>query len=441
MGAGMRVAVIGTGIAGNAAAWTLSKRYPVTVYDREIRPGGHSHTVTIDYGGTQLAVDIGFIVYNELNYPDLTALFAHLGVETVESCMSFAVTADAGRFEWKGGGSNWRETARGLFAQPRNLLSPSYLRMLRDILTFNTKSVEDHAAGRLAGLTLGDYFAERKFAPRLLTDYLAPMGAAIWSAPAAEMLDFSAENFVAFFKNHRLLQYDRPVWRTVKGGSRRYVEKMISSFRDRIRLGCAVTSIERTPHGVIVHDSRGGRDSYDHVVIASHSDQALAMLSDADDRERAILGAIGYAPNTVYLHRDIRLMPKRAHAWASWNFLRWRREGAAANDVAVTYWMNRLQGIDNDKPLFVGLNPPFAPAAELTFGKYMCEHPQYNARAFAAQRRLGEIQGRRRTWFCGAWTGYGFHEDGLRSGLAVAEALGAAVPWREPPPELAQAAE
>ena len=437
----MRVAVIGTGIAGNAAASTLSKRYPVTVYDREIRPGGHSHTVTIDYGGTQLAVDIGFIVYNELNYPDLTALFAHLGVETVESCMSFAVTADAGRFEWKGGGSNWRETARGLFAQPRNLLSPSYLRMLRDILTFNTKSVEDHAAGRLAGLTLCDYFAERKFAPRLLTDYLAPMGAAIWSAPAAEMLDFPAENFVAFFKNHRLLQYDRPVWRTVKGGSRRYVEKMISSFRDRIRLGCAVTSIERTPHGVIVHDSRGGRDSYDHVVIASHSDQALAMLSDADDRERAILGAIGYAPNTVYLHRDIRLMPKRAHAWASWNFLRWRREGAAANDVAVTYWMNRLQGIDNDKPLFVSLNPPFAPAAELTFGKYMCEHPQYNARAFAAQRRLGEIQGRRRTWFCGAWTGYGFHEDGLRSGLAVAEALGAAVPWREPPPELAQAAE
>jgi hypothetical protein len=355
--------------------------------------------------------------------------------------MSFAVTAHAGRFEWKGGGSNWHETARGLFAQPRNLLSPSYLRMLRDILTFNTKSVEDHAAGRLAGLTLGDYFAERKFAPRLLIDYLAPMGAAIWSAPAAEMLDFPAENFVAFFSNHRLLQYDRPVWRTVKGGSRSYVEKMISSFRDRIRLGCAVTSIERTPHGVIVHDSRGGRDSYDHVVIASHSDQALAMLSDADDRERAILGAIGYAPNTVYLHRDIRLMPKRAHAWASWNFLRWRREGAAANDVAVTYWMNRLQGIDNDKPLFVSLNPPFAPAAELTFGKYICEHPQYNARAFAAQKRLGEIQGRRHTWFCGAWTGYGFHEDGLRSGLAVAEALGAAIPWREPPPELAQAAE
>jgi uncharacterized protein len=437
----MRVAVIGTGIAGNAAAWSLSKRYQVTVYDREIRPGGHSHTVTIDYDGTPVAVDIGFIVYNELNYPDLTQLFAHIGVETMESCMSFAVTADAGRFEWKGGGNNWREIAAGLFAQPQNLLSPSYLRMLRDILVFNARSVEDYAAGRLAGLSLGEYFTRRKFAPRLLTDYLAPMGAAIWSAPANEMLNFPAENFVAFFSNHRLLQYDRPVWRTVKGGSRTYVEKLASAFQDRLRLGCAVTSIERTPHGVIVSDSHSRRDTYDHVVIASHSDQALAMLSDADDRERALLGAIGYAPNTVYLHRDTRLMPKRRRVWASWNFLRWRREEAAENDVAVTYWMNELQGIDKNKPVFVSLNPPFEPAPELTFGKYLCEHPQYNAAAFAAQKQLDEIQGRRRTWFCGAWTGYGFHEDGLRSGLAVAEALGATVPWRQPPPELAQAAE
>jgi predicted NAD/FAD-binding protein len=441
MGALMRIAVIGTGIAGNAAAWTLSKRYPITVYDREPRPGGHSHTVTIDYDGTPVAVDIGFIVYNELNYPDLTALFAHLGVETVASCMSFAVSAGAGRFEWKGGGENWRETALGLFAQAGNLLSPSYLRMLRDILAFNAQSVEDHASGRLAGLTLGEYFAFCNFAPRLLTDYLAPMGAAIWSAPASEMLDFPAENFIAFFSNHRLLQYDRPVWRTVKGGSSRYVEKLTAGFRDQLRLGCAVTSIRRTAHGVVVDDSHGGSESYDHLVIASHSDQALAMLSDADDRERAVLGAIGYSPNTIYLHRDTRLMPRRRRAWASWNFLRWQRQATTSNDVAVTYWMNQLQGIDADKPLFVSLNPPFEPAPELTFGKYAFEHPQYNAAAFAAQKHLGDIQGHRHTWFCGAWTGYGFHEDGLRSGLAVAEALGAPVPWREPPPDLAQAAE
>jgi predicted NAD/FAD-binding protein len=437
----MRIAVIGTGIAGNAAAWTLSRRYPVTVYDRELRPGGHSHTVTIDYEGTPVAVDIGFIVYNELNYPELTAMFEHLGVETVASCMSFAVSADAGRFEWRGGGNDWLTTAAGLFAQPRNLLSRSYLRMLSDIPRFGRESVEDLRAGRLAGVSLGDYFRQRGFSARLLSDYLAPMGAAIWSAPAREMLDFPAENFVAFFDNHRLLSYDRPVWRTVKGGSQRYVEKLTAAFRDRIRLGCAVTSIERKAHGVVVHDSHGRHDTYDHVVIASHSDQALAMLRDADAREREILGAIGYSPNRIYLHRDARLMPKRRNAWASWNFLRWQREGSSVNDVAVTYWMNRLQDIDHDKPLFVSLNPPFEPAPDLTFGQYLCEHPQYNAAAFAAQKRLGEIQGQRHTWFCGAWTGYGFHEDGLRSGLAVAEALGVTPPWRTVPVELAEAAE
>lgn len=437
----MRIAVIGTGIAGNAAAWTLSQRYPVTVYDRELRAGGHSHTVTIDYDGTPIAVDTGFIVYNELNYPDLTAMYAHLGVETVESCMSFAVSADGGRFEWRGGGNDWWQTGAGLFAQPSNLFSPSYLNMLREILTFGRQAVADQEAGRLTGLTLGQYFTQRRFSPRLLTDYLAPMGAAIWSAPANDMLNFPAENFVAFFNNHRLLHYDRPVWRTVKGGSQRYVEKLTAAFRDRMRLGCAVTQIERTAHGVIVHDSLGHHDTFDHVVIAAHSDQALAMLSDADQREHDVLGAIGYAPNTIYLHRDPRLMPRRRNAWASWNFLRWQREGTVENDIAVTYWMNRLQGIDDDKPLFVSLNPPFEPEPELTFGKFMCEHPQYNASAFAAQKRLSEIQGRRHTWFCGAWTGYGFHEDGLRSGLAVAEALGAVAPWREAPAELAEAAE
>jgi predicted NAD/FAD-binding protein len=290
-------------------------------------------------------------------------------------------------------------------------------------------------------VTLRDYFRQNHFAPRLLTDYLAPMGAAIWSAPAEEILDFPAENFVAFFNNHRLLQYDRPVWRTVKGGSRRYVDQLTARFRDRIRLGCSVTSIERTPHGVVVHDSHGKRETYDHVVLASHSDQALGMLADADAREHEILGAIGYSPNTVYLHRDESLMPKRRRAWGSWNFLRWQREGAAQNDVSVSYWMNRLQAIDSDKPLFVSLNPPFAPRPELTFGRYSCEHPQFSTAAFAAQKRLGEIQGKRHTWFCGAWTGYGFHEDGLRSGLAVAEALGVGAPWRETPPELAEAAE
>lgn len=437
----MRIAVIGTGIAGNVAAWALSQRYPVTVYDRELRPGGHSHTVTIDYDGSELPVDIGFIVYNELNYPGLTKMFAHLGVETAESQMDFALSVNDGAFEWKGGGMTWPATARGLFAQPRNLLSPTYLWMLRDILRFNAKSVEDYAAGVLKGITLGEYFKLRKFAPRLLSDYLAPMGAAIWSSPTHRMVDFPAENFVEFFQNHSLLQYDRPIWRTVKGGSQNYVKKLTDAFRSHLRVGCAVTSIERTKHGVVVNDSLGHSETYDHVVIASHSDQALAMLSDASDAERDILGAIPYAPNVVYLHRDERLMPKRKSAWASWNLLKWPRETTPLNDVAVTYWMNALQGIDDDKPLFVSLNPPFDPDPALTFGRYLCEHPQYDKAAFAAQKRLGEIQGQRQTWFCGAWTGYGFHEDGFRSGMAIAEALGVSAPWSEPAPELAEAAE
>lgn len=437
----MRIAVIGTGIGGNGAAWALSGSHHVTVYDKDLRPGGHSHTVTIDYDGTKIAVDTGFIVYNAQNYPELTALFAHLGVETVESCMSFSVSTDRGRFEWKGGGETWADTAQGLFAQRRNLFSPTYLHMLSDILRFNAEATRDLASGALAGVTLSDYFARKGFSKRLLRDYLAPMGAAIWSAPAAEMLDFPAENFVAFFDNHRLLQYDRPAWRTVKGGSVHYVEKLLSPLKRSLRLGCAATSIARSMRGVVVRDSSGHAETYDHAVIAAHSDQALAMLEDASDAERKILGAIRFRPNDVYLHRDTSLMPRRKRAWASWNFLRWPREGSSANDVSVTYWMNRLQDIDRGMPLFVSLNPPKTPNPELTFGRYLCDHPQYDRAAFDAQKHLSSIQGVNRTWFCGAWTGYGFHEDGLRSGLAVAEALGAEIPWRTTTSSMLQAAE
>jgi predicted NAD/FAD-binding protein len=437
----MRIAVIGTGIAGNAAAWALAARHQVTVYEKDLRAGGHSHTVEVDYDGRRIAVDTGFIVYNELNYPELTALFDHIGVETVASDMSFSVSADGGRFEWGGRGRTTGEMLDGVFAQRSNLASPTFLWMLREMARFNRVCVEDRAAGRLIGLTLGDYLASRRFSRRLVRDYLVPMGAAIWSTPVDRMLEFPAENFVAFFDNHRLLHHDRPVWRTVKGGSRMYVEKLTARFRDRLRLGAAVVSVERGKHGVIVADTLGHRHVYDQVVIAAHSDQALAMLSDATDQERNVLGGIKYGPNAVYLHRDLRLMPKRKRAWASWNFLRANGCGEAGGGAAVTYWTNKLQGIDERCPLFVSLNPPFEPAAELTFAKFCCDHPQFNTAAFAAQQRLDVIQGARRTWFCGAWTGYGFHEDGLRSGLAVAEALGAAVPWRKPAPALAEAAE
>jgi predicted NAD/FAD-binding protein len=437
----VRIAIVGTGIAGNAAAWALAGQNPVTVYEKDRRPGGHSHTVDIDYDGIPIAVDTGFIVYNELNYPDLTALFAHLGVVTAPSNMSFSVSADRGRFEWAGGGSGFAETCDGLFAQRSNLTSPSFLWMLGQMLRFNRISLKDRDAGDLAGLSLGDYLARRGIRGRLVQDYLLPMGAAIWSTPTDKMLDFPAENYIAFFDNHRLLHLDRPIWRTVTGGSRNYVEKLTAKFRARLRLGTGIAAIERSPAGVILTDDRGRRETYDQVVIAAHSDQALGMLTDATAQERASLGAIRYRPNTAFLHRDARLMPRRKKAWAAWNFLRWHTGEESPSGAAVTYWMNALQGIDQRYPLFVSLNPPFEPDPALTFARFTCDHPQYDAAAFQAQGRLESIQGVKRTWFCGAWTGYGFHEDGLRSGLAVAEALGARIPWRPAPPALAQAAE
>jgi predicted NAD/FAD-binding protein len=437
----MRIAIVGTGIAGNAVAYALARRHHITLYERELRPGGHSHTIEIDYDGRRIAVDTGFIVYNELNYPDLTALFDQIGVETLPSQMSFSVSAYGGQFEWMGGGQRFSETLNGVFAQRSNLLSIPFWMMLRDMLRFNRQCLADRAAGRLRGLTLGAYLELRGYSQRLMRDYLVPMGAAIWSTPVDEMLDFPAENFVAFFDNHRLLHDDRPVWRTVRGGSREYVEKLTAPFRDRIRLGAAVTAIERTRGGAIVTDSLGHRDRYDQVVIAAHSDQALAMLSDPSEAECAVLGAIRYRPNAVYLHRDARLMPKRRRAWASWNFIRGNGRGEARGDVAITYWMNALQHIDADCPLFVSLNPPFEPEPGLTFARFACEHPQFDAAAFAAQARLDDIQGVNRTWFCGAWTGYGFHEDGLRSGLAVAEKLGGGAAWRASGSHYAEAAE
>jgi predicted NAD/FAD-binding protein len=437
----MRIAVVGTGIAGNAAAFALSGHHHLTVYERELRPGGHSHTVEIDYDGTPIAVDTGFIVYNEPNYPELTALFDQLRIETLPTDMSFSVSANDGQLEWMGGGRRPSETLNGVFAQRANLFSVPFWMMLRDVLRFNRLSLIDRADGRLSGLSLGDYLRMRRFSRRLVHDYLLPMGAAIWSTPVDQMLDFPAENFVSFFDNHRLLHDDRPVWRTVRGGSARYVEALIRPFRDRIRLGTAVTAIERTRTGVTVTDSGGRSDHFDQVIVAAHTDQALAMLRDASADERAVLGAIRYRPNAVYLHRDTRLMPERRRAWAAWNFLRGNGRGEAGGDVAVTYWMNALQHIDADKPLFVSLNPPVEPDAELTFARFTCDHPQFDLAAFEAQSQLDTVQGVNRTWFCGAWTGYGFHEDGLRSGLAVAERLGGTAPWRGDNAAYAEAAE
>ena len=420
-----RIAVIGSGISGASAAWALSAHHDVTIYEADSRPGGHTATVDVDYEGTPIAVDTGFIVYNELNYPDLTHLFAHLGVATHESSMGFSLSLDRGRLEWCG------ESYRSVFAQKRNVLSPAFLRMLREIFRFNRICTQDRDSGVLGRATIGDYLRMRKFSDAFRDDYLIPMAAAIWSTPRMKMLDFPADTFISFFENHRLIHDERPVWRTVTGGARTYLSHLLRPLDRQLKLGRPVDAILRDQFGVTVW-SRGEADRFDEVVIASHSDQALAMLADASDLEKRLLGAIPYRPNRVVLHRDPRLMPKRRAAWSAWNYLR-ESKGEGEPEVSVTYWMNRLQGIPNETPLFVSLNPVVEPRGELVFGEWSYEHPQFDARALSAQLRLDEIQGRRRAWFAGAWTGYGFHEDGLRSGLDAAIALGGSVPWRASP--------
>ena len=427
----MRIAIVGSGIAGHAAALALRHAgHEIALYEREARAGGHAATVDIDYDGRAVAVDTGFIVYNELNYPELTAFFDWGGVATKASDMSFSVSADRGAFEWCGRDDG--AVFSGLFAQKSNLVSPGFLNMLREIVRFQAQARGDLAAGRIGEGTLAQYLARHRFGIRLRRDYLVPMGAAIWSTSPSAMLDFPARSFIEFFDNHCLLQWKRPKWRTVADGSRSYVAKLASLLGGCIRLATPVTQVRRTPKGVEVSDGRGGRELFDRAIIATHAPQALAMLADPTTQERAILAPMRTSANDVWLHRDPRLMPRRRAAWASWNFLRQGTDDSAK--VAVSYWMNALQGIDDACPLFITLNPPFEPDPKLVFGRYGYAHPQFDAPALAARGQLAAIQGHGGVYFCGAWTGHGFHEDGMASGLRVAAMLGAQPPWRQASP-------
>ena len=419
----MRVAIVGTGISGLAAAWLLDQRHDIMVYEAAPRPGGHANTIAVPSQGRDLPVDTGFQVYNERNYPNLTQLFARLGVPTQPSEMSFAVSIDDGRLEYAG------SSLRTLFAQKRNLLRPGFHRMWSDILRFNAEAV-DFLRNRGSGdLTLGEFLAEKRYGAEFCRHYLLPMGAAIWSATLDGMCAFPARNFVQFFANHGLLSMaDRPEWRTVTGGAGVYVESLSRSFAPRLRLGCPVRAVRRLGRGLEVIDGRGGRRQFDQVVLACHADQALALIEAPTSAERAILGAFRYQGNRAVLHRDPALMPRRRAVWSSWNYLA-RTGGRADGAVSVTYWLNRLQNIDRRCLLLASLNPLREPAPGTILAEFHYEHPQYDARVVAAQARLGEIQGQAGLWFAGAHWGYGFHEDGLRSGLQVAAALGVPPPW------------
>lgn len=418
----MKLAVIGSGIAGNSAALALARRHDVTLYERRDRPGGHSATVDLDYDGVHIPVDTGFIVYNTNNYPLLTKLFEHLGIQTTSTTMSFSVSLDQGRFEWCG------DTIRTIFAQKSNLFSPGFFMMLGDILRFNSLAKRDLEAGTLCGITFGDYIRSRGFSTRLRDDYIVPMTAAIWSTPAARMLDFPAESLVRFLDNHRLIQLRRPCWRTVTGGSRNYVNALLNEFPGTLLLDNPVERIIRQNGKVYVTGQDGHTRQFDGVVMASHSDQTLKMLADCDSEETSVLSSIPYRPNRVWLHRDPSLMPRRKDAWAAWNYLGTKKPGST-REITVTYWMNKLQNINTDYPIFITLNPQTEPREDLTFATFDYSHPQFDAAALAAQARLPAIQGRNNTWYCGAWTRFGFHEDGLASGLHAASLLGCKAPW------------
>jgi len=418
----LNIAVIGTGISGLSAAWLLSQKHDVTVFEASDRVGGHSHTVDYESTNGPVSVDTGFIVYNEVTYPNLTALFRQLDVPTAPSNMSFSVSLNQGAYEYSGG------TGLGLLAQKSNLINPRFWSMISDIVRFYRNAARDLPS--MGDMSLDEYLARNAYGRAFREDHLYPMAAAIWSTPAMEVGDYPAANFVKFCRNHGLLEmWSRPIWRTVKGGSREYVSRMTARFSDRIRVSTPVGAIRRLAGRVEISDMRGNVQIFDDVVIATHADQALRMLTDASTEERRVLGAFRYSRNEAILHNDTGLMPVRRAAWSSWNYLSENRQGF--NQPSITYWMNKLQPLGAAPPTFVTLNPCRMPREETIISREMYEHPVFDLATERAQQEIWSLQGLRNTWFCGAHFGSGFHEDGLQAGLAVAEDLGGVRrPWQ-----------
>ncbi|NEI00124.1 NAD(P)/FAD-dependent oxidoreductase (plasmid) [Rhizobium johnstonii] len=416
------IAVVGTGISGLSAAWLLSHRHDVTVYEAANRIGGHNNTVEFESASGPVAVDTGFVVYNEVTYPNLTALFRLLDVPTAASDMSFAVSLNDGAFEYSGG------TGLGLFAQRSNLVSARFWSMIRDLLRFYRTAPRDLAM--MGNISLHDYLCRNGYGRPFRDDHLYPMAAAIWSTPAMEVGNYAAASFVKFCRNHGLLElWNRPIWRTIKGGSREYVSRIASRFADRIRLSTPVTAIRRLPGRVEVRDAGGANQVFDDVVIATHADQALRLLTDATDDERRILGAFQYSRNEAVLHGDASLMPRRRGAWSSWNYIADTEDAPA--QPSITYWMNRLQPLGAAPPIFVTLNPRREPRADSVVLREVYDHPVFDLGTDRAQHEVWSLQGVGNTWFCGAHFGSGFHEDGIQAGLAVAEDLGGLRrPWQ-----------
>jgi predicted NAD/FAD-binding protein len=415
-----RIAIVGAGISGLGCAHTLQRalgsHVAITVFEAADYIGGHTHTVDVTVDGITHGVDTGFLVFNERTYPKLIALLAELGVHTAESEMSFSVRMDHERMEWAGTDLN------SVFAQRANLLRPRFLEMLADIMRFNKLATRLAASGDEIALrhSVGEFLHEHRFSQAFRDWYFLPMVAAIWSCPERQMLRFPMAAMLRFCHNHGLLQVsDRPRWFTVAGGAREYVRRILRHLPD-VRSGTPVRRIVRTHNGVSIETDRG-TEAFDEVVIAAHSDQALAMLADPTLAERDVLGAISYQDNHAILHTDTAVLPRAQRAWAAWNYHSTGCDGQTS--VGVHYLINKLQPVPFSTPVIVSLNSPVAPDPASVIRHIEYAHPVFDAPAIRAQRLLPQMQGEQSTWYCGAWTGYGFHEDGLKSGLAVAEQL------------------
>lgn len=417
-----RIAIIGTGISGLSAAYLLHHDYDITVYEKAADIGGHTRTRTVRYRDKDIAVDTGFIVFNYRNYPNLSALFKHLNVPVEKSVMSFGVTAAKDDLEWSA------ESPNALFGQRRNFLRPAFYRFLLDVVRFNSQA--EKAAMRWPDLTMGEFIKRLKLSEWFTRYYILPMGGAIWSCSLKSILGFPAKSFIAFFKAHGLLTVtQQPQWYTVTGGSQEYIHRLIAPFRDRIRSSCAVEQVLRQNEKIQLRDASGGAVEYDDVIFACHADEVLKILGDASAEETQALQPFSYQKNKAILHKNTRVMPKRKRCWASWIYHADAKTVETGEPISVTYWMNRLQSIDNNYPLFVTLNPQEPIAEADIFDQHEFEHPVYSKDAFTAQALLPSLQGQRNTWFCGAYHRNGFHEDGLASAVDVAKRLGVQVPW------------
>jgi len=412
----LRIAIVGAGIAGLGSAWLLHRQgHAVTLYEANDYLGGHTHTVDVTLDGVTAPVDTGFLVFNDRTYPKLVALLDELGVASIASQMTFSARIDAAGLEWAG------TSVATLFAQPGNALRPQFWRMLADIVRFNREATALMRRDAVWSISLGEFLDERRFGAALSDWYLLPMAAAIWSAPKKDILDFPLPAFVRFCHNHGLLRVtDRPQWRTVRGGGRAYVARIAAHLPD-VRAATPVRRIRRSASGVDI-EAGGHREHFDEVVLACHSDQARRLLADASPAEERLLAAIRYQPNRVVLHTDRALLPKSRRAWSAWNYIAADDE-SGTRPVAVSYLINKLQPLPFTTPVIVTLNPPFDPDPALTIREFEYSHPLLDAEAIGAQTELAGLQGAHHTWYAGAWLGYGFHEDGLRSAHAVADGI------------------